>query len=64
MYTPRCRNGRNPASSGLKMPVTLTRSALIDWYVDHPEEKDASWFRRLYGSARCMPADDLHLKKN
>jgi hypothetical protein len=37
---------------------------LIDWYVDHPEEKDASWFRRLYGSARCMPADDLHLKKN
>jgi hypothetical protein len=46
------------------MPVTLTRSALIDWYVDHPEEKDASWFRRLYGSARCMPADDLHLKEN
>lgn len=37
---------------------TLMRSALIDWYVDHPKEKDASWFRRLYGSSKCAPAAD------
>jgi hypothetical protein len=37
---------------------TLTRSALIDWYVDHPEAKDASWFRRYYSASRCLLAHD------
>jgi hypothetical protein len=43
---------------------TLTRSALIDWYLDHPEEKDASWFRRYYSASKCVPAADQGLTSN
>jgi len=37
------------------------RSALVDRYTNHPEEKDASWFRRLYGASKCVPAADPDL---
>ena len=46
---------------GTEKACTLTRSALIDWYVDHPEEKDASWFRGYYGASKCVHAADLGL---
>jgi hypothetical protein len=37
-------------------------SALVDWYADHPEEKEASWFRRLYRKAQCVSAEDARLE--
>jgi len=47
-----------------KEACTLMRSALIDWYVDHPDEKDAivvpEILRRL--QMRTCPRSGSHLK--
>ncbi|MGO9060944.1 MAG: hypothetical protein ACLQU2_26710 [Candidatus Binataceae bacterium] len=36
----------------------FVREAAVDWYIDHPNEKDASWFKRLYGAGRWVSTDN------
>lgn len=41
----------------------LVQKAVVDWYIDHPNDKQASWFRSLYGASRCVSANDPRLKR-
>jgi len=36
----------------------LVQKAAVDWYIDHPRGKEASWHKRLFGAGRCVSDDD------
>lgn len=41
----------------------FVRQAVIDWYINHPKDKEASWNRRLFGAGRCVSDDDPGLNR-
>ena len=41
----------------------IMRQAAVDWYIDHPKEKEASWNKRLFSTGQCVPDDDPRLNK-